>query len=191
MKFYELKDDLEFPKRWHLKMPVCIEEKDEYAWEFNTGSKVCYYDKKHFKIDLQYEGEILDFTFAGFDIPIVQKRVGEIIQDICENDIQRIPIIVEGREFLNFDILNIISKVDCIDREKSQYTLWSEDDGREDIVGHYKEVYPLHIKPSLIPKNCHIFRIDKYESVIVVSEILKNKLENMDIKGITFQQLIV
>jgi hypothetical protein len=73
----------------------------------------------------------------------------------------------------------------CLDEKRSIFQKFeTNDEIRPDLAGDYKAVNPLFIDPDKV--NRSIFRLDKYDIVIIVSEHVKNKLEKVELSGLKF-----
>src|SRR5438034_2725256 len=71
---------LELPGRWYLGFGYDQEGKEYFGDEFTLGKP--YDIRGPLLIERQYPGVPLDFTFAGVDMPVVSKRVGELLEGI-------------------------------------------------------------------------------------------------------------
>ena len=59
-------------------------------------------------IPVRYGGSELDFTFAGFDVPVVKRTVQEAIERVASSDGQFFPVTVAGiKTEGEFSILNV------------------------------------------------------------------------------------
>ncbi|MFM7858616.1 MAG: hypothetical protein ACKO96_43530, partial [Flammeovirgaceae bacterium] len=79
----------------------------------------------------------LDFTFADFELLILNQKVSNLL---LKNEVQSIPIKINGytSEKPHF-LTTILNGIDCVDEEKSVFDKWeSGNDIRPDKAGHYK-----------------------------------------------------
>ena len=131
------------------------------------------------------KGIELDYTETdAYSVPIVSKRLANLLSDYSD-DIQLIPATVEGIK-KDYHILNVKYKIECLDEKRSQFQKFEKDNEiRPDLEGHYEAVHLLLIDPCKVYRN--IFRIDKYDIVIIVSELVKNRLEKAKLSGLKFK----
>jgi hypothetical protein len=134
-------------------------------------------------------GPPLDFTLGDFDVPVATGRVAQLLARVASTDIQRFPIQINGHEG-DYEIINVISRVECIDLNRSDITYWTEEDGLPDMVGRPQMIADLIIDPELA-KGHHLFRPQGWEVALVASDIVKAIFEEERITGVTFRQVSV
>jgi hypothetical protein len=184
-KYFRIINDSRILDRWYLDEPL-TEELGLDIWDFTDGKTVSY--QGVIKIAIQYEGPTLDFTFAAFDIPVVSKKVGKLIQMVDGCSIQRFDAVIDDIK-KQYEVLIITNTVDCFDEKHSEFIRWKEDDGRPDKINQIRMITELHIDKSKIDKNVHIFRIKGWEVALVVSEKLKEIMESEKVTGIQFLEV--
>jgi hypothetical protein len=130
----------------------------------------------------------IDFTFAGHDLPVVTKEVAELLEHTCREDIQRFPVIVEGaRE--EYDVINVVALLPCVDKLRSDVeSWWTAADGRPDKLGHPKSINKLVVAAECAEGH-HVFRLDGWRSIVIVSDLLKDMLEKKAVKGVRFKSV--
>ena len=162
-EYFELEDDLGVPRRWYLNGI--------------SDSKGARFDPRYFRYGLRVElgpplkaslfnehtvvevappltvalgrdGEPLDFTFAAFGVPVVTARIGGLLSALDSEGIQRIPVNVESHGS-NYEIVNVASRVACIEPERSNITWWTEGNGGPDKAGKPRMIIDLAINPEL------------------------------------------
>lgn len=139
-------------------------------------------------VSLRYEGRPLDFTYADFDMPIATCPVSDLLAAVGGNDIQRFPVII-GKTINKFDIINVITKINCIDRNRSYIEWWEEgNDIRPDLAGTPKLVTELVIDPRLV-RGHQLFRPQGWEMRIIASDVVKNAFEESHVTGIRFRKV--
>lgn len=162
-QFFEVLDDVTRKGRWFVCAP---EGSDGSAagMEFIRGEEVV--GAASYLARVRQVGEPLDFTFADFGIPIVRREIAVQLEALATNDVQRLPVVVEG-ERGEYDVLNIRSLVDCMDRKSSLITYWTEADGLPEMVGQYLSV----LNPGIIADRTgghHVFRMSGWVPPIIV-----------------------
>jgi hypothetical protein len=63
-------------------------------------------------------GQPMDFSITEMGIPVVSERAARLLEDVARDDIQMIPARIEGATD-SYWVLNITSRLDCVDRDKS------------------------------------------------------------------------
>jgi len=181
MKFYELLDDVNIPGRWHLGK--IINRIDDSTLELWSGSRM---DKAvSLDAEITHPGKALDFFLTSFATPIARKRLAHALTDIAGGDLQILPVHIARHE--DFEILNIVRVVRCLDEQRSKFSKWTKDSFRPDKTGQYEWVTNLTVDPSKILPDAHIFRIEGWKIAIIVSEETKAAMERCGCSGAKFQ----
>lgn len=128
-------------------------------------------------------GSPIEFNLAAFDMPVVTKDVGELIERVAPADVQRIPALVEGTDG-TYEILNVLNAVDCIDQERTRGTRWDWSDGRPEMSGKYRMIVDLRVRSQGLQHK--IFRVAGWEIALLVTEDVKAALEAHKVSGITY-----
>jgi hypothetical protein len=164
---------LDDDRRWHLelladKAPIDI-------WE-------CYQANLSSPIDfgIQVPGVKMDYNSSCFAIPVVSKRFADILQSISPDEIQRIPASVDN-DSDHWEVLNVVSKVDCIDYTRSSIRCYPQD--HPEKPGKPRGVLRLVIDRNLA-KGHHVFRAKDWEVVLIVSKDIKAELDKLPATGL-------
>ncbi len=181
--YFDLGDDLHVPGRWHLCEPWTDEGLDGSA--FMRGRVIDVGSTP--RIDIQIPGVPLNFTLTAFAAPVVSPRLAKALEAIGASDVQLIPVRLGGRE--GYRILNATRLVDCLDEERSTFTKWSEEDGREDLVGHYRMVLELRLDVARVPIGSHFFRINRWEVPLIVSGEILDVMRAIQATGIEAERV--
>lgn len=188
MKYYRLENELYYPEdRWFLNGLNVVASNTVSVWEFVKAQKLMLPDGQVLKIKQREKGTPIDFTFADFDVIIVNEKVAFLLED---EECQLFPVEVEGVKLHHSYFVVILQKsIDCLDETRSEFEKWQPNNPiRPDKAGHYKIIYKMHVNPAKID-NTSIFRLNKYDVVVIVNEKLKNKLEKNGITGIKFKDV--
>lgn len=159
MKYYRLIDELhETENRWFLKSLNLVDENEISVWDFISTEKVEIPENKKLIMSIRNEGRPLDFTFADFEVIIVNEKVAYFLDD---DECQLIPVEIEGIENTHsYFVAILLNNIDCVDESKSIFEKWQADDPiRPDLTGQYKSIYKLVINRSKISKK-KIFRLE-------------------------------
>jgi hypothetical protein len=183
MNYFEIHDDVDAEKRWYLGDLNICEGKEIDTRKFTVGKM--YRGSKNLCVEIYRKGRALDFSFAVFDMPVVRKEVGELIQHHAPDSIQLVPCRV-GSQAADYVILNVLRMLDCIDDSKSEYIKWTSADHRSDLAGQYRTVTRLVIDPDRAAGE-KIFRLAGWEMPIIVGQEIRDALESRHVSGIFFE----
>ena len=204
MEYYEVKDNLEMENRWYLNRlhdsrGVRLDDRDftyGHSIKLDPPMRLSVWNEDAtvnvglpLKLSIYREKTAgpLDFTFTNSDMPVVTSRVAEILAAIAATDIQRIPVQVEGREE-PYEIINVVSCIACVDRDRSDADWWTEADGRPEKIGRAKLVERLAVDPTKTG-GAHLLRPKEWDLTIVASEPVKQALEKAKVSGIRFTKV--
>jgi len=180
-RYFDLFDDVYVPGRWHLDEPV-DQRGHKLGRLFMRGEPA--HVEGPLRIALYVPGKPLDFSLTDADIPIVCARVAAVFEALAPNDVQLIPVEVEG-ESEPYVLLNITRVVKCIDDEASSSVRYvTPEHGLPDQLGEYRSVIGMRIDPSKVGE-AQVFRTWGWVT-IVVSEAIKEALERLGATGTKF-----
>lgn len=200
-RYFKLVEDLKLTRRWHLGEITDSAGADLDCRDFTTGQPIWLgppmrissrHDDSIFEVSLplvvevQSPGPSLDLTLSSFDVLIATPRVAELLETICRDDVQRIPVKV-GDHSDWYEVVNCVCRVDCIDESKSEIEWWRPKDRRPDIVGTPRMITRLVIDPNRT-EGRHLFRLKTWEVAIIASETVKREFENNGFKGVSFRE---
>ncbi len=183
-QYFDLFDDLYIPGRWHLDRLMDERGQEIPTWLFDRGEPVHVEGRIHIPINIP--GKALGFShLTSGPVPVVHARAAAIFAELAPNDVQLIPVEVEGQDDPYF-LLNITRVVKCIDDETSSEVLyWTPEDERPEKTGNYKSVIGMRIDPAKVG-DAKVFRTWGWHVVSVVSEDIKAALERLGVTGTKF-----
>jgi hypothetical protein len=183
---YLLKDDMRIAGRWHLRHPLDEHGEKINPWQFTKGQRLEPLRTIHFPV--KPDGVALEFTLDAFLTPVVHGRVVQLFERLGIQEVQFLPVQVEGHAVPYF-ILNTLRTLRCIDDarcEEVQY--WKPEDGEPEKVGEYRFVAGLRIDPTKA-EGARIFRPWGWPLALLISEDLKQALEAERITGTRFVEV--
>jgi hypothetical protein len=181
MKYFLLKNDLNYPKRWFLG-PIALPSPFDF-WKF-TGIGPIEDETDDLQVKITESGSVLDFTFSDFDIPIINEKVASFFP---EHEVQLIK--VQAGLFTKLYILMILNALDCVDESLSSFEKFDENHSiRPDLAGNYEVFYKLVLDKSRCAE-FSIFKIKGCSHYIIVNEKIKNKMMDSNVKGVLFQEV--
>ncbi|WP_044191411.1 imm11 family protein [Hyalangium minutum] len=180
-RFFELADDVNVPHRWHLDMPTDSHTKQVDDGQFRIGVPV--HVKERLRIPVEIAGKPLDFTEAGIRIPVVHVRVASIFAELAPDDVQLIPVDVDGQPD-QYLILVATRLIPCIDENASRFSR----PGEPDPVRRYSIMYALRIDKSKVG-SAKVFRCEGWPGPLIVSGEIKEALDRMAATGTRFEEV--
>jgi hypothetical protein len=182
MKYYRLLDDLSVKGRWFLGE---IEDQDVDFWQYLYGKPLKQKPKDKLNIAVNESGNPLDFTYASFEIPIVNEKGKSVFN---KNDVNFYQI-ANNSFNENYYLGHVLNELECVDEENSTFDKFELNDKiRPDKAGQYKTIYKLKLNPNVVYPN-EIFRIKNYSVALIVSENIKRKFEELKLKGVKFEEV--
>lgn len=137
-------------------------------------------------VKLYVPGRSLDYTMAGRGMPVASERAAEVFSRVAPEDVQLIPITVEGHQEPYF-IVHALHAIECVDEERSEgIRRFEEDDERPDLLGEYRAIDVLRIDPTRVAGH-HLFRVKRFEVALIVSDHLRQELERANLTGLRFK----
>ena len=196
MTYYEIIDDPSINRRWHLEEPVYRDNEPVDFWPLLAGTKIDMRQFADINAPVQYEGRSLGWTFGAFMIPYVDKAAGQVLLRMAAKDVVLLPCLVGGKD-LGFSIAVIQRKCRCLDYKKSQLDVYTIDDLHEEEneakdpakLGSIKGVIKPRLDPRTIMPDWHIFRLEEDLNYVIVSETLRDALNDKAITGIHFRRV--
>jgi hypothetical protein len=187
VRYFDLFTNMRLPGRWILEDPVDEDSHEIDPWQFEKGRRLDL--RGTMRCSLAHPGHALDFSFSVLGVPVVHARVVSIFERLkLLEQVQFFPAQVEGQADPYF-ILNILRIIRCIDDARSEEVLyWKPEDGRPDKVGQYRGVGGMRIDPSRVG-DAHIFRPWGWRVALIVSEVLKQAMEQDGITGTKFTEV--
>jgi uncharacterized protein DUF1629 len=185
-RYFELEDALYHPGRWHLRNPLDEQGLRINPWQFFKGKPITLEGMIRFPV--KPDGVALDFSLAGVSIPVVHVRFVQLFERLGVQDVQFIPVQVEGHDG-PFFILNTLRTIRCIDDARCvEVQYWKPEDGQPEKVGQYRVVSGLRIDPSKV-EDARIFRTWGFSLGLIVSEDIKQALEAEKLTGTRFVEV--
>ncbi len=186
-RYFNLTEDLQ-GGHWYLGDPLDEqgqEVEDPYA--FRAGQPVHVAGRLTLPVD--EPGRPLEFCTAGVGVaPIVHVRVASLFAELAPDDVQLIPVDVQGQPD-QYLILVATKLIRCIDDKASrEVRYWKPEHGQPERVGDYKSVIGLRIDPTKVGE-ARVFRTWGWDLALIVSEDIKQALERARVTGAQFTEV--
>ncbi len=174
---------MSIPGRWVLGSPFNQQGQEIDSWQFSKGQRVELEGVPRFS--MAHAGRPIDFSQTGLGVLVVHDRVVSAFERLGIQEVQFLPAQVEGQSEPWF-ILNILRIIRCIDDARCEYVeYWEPEDEMPDKMGQYSNVRGLKVDPARI-EDAHIFRTWGWHMAIIVSEQLKQALEQEGVSGVKY-----
>jgi hypothetical protein len=181
--FFRLVADPKVFPRWYLKAPIDEAGNELDARLFSRGG--AHSTSASLRIPLRRDGPAVDVNFGDFNMIVTPASLNAEMVPRFGLPVQRIPVEIETGN-RDFEILNILDVVTCIDEKNSEFMKWTEQDGRPDKTGALRMITRLRIDPCAAQGH-HLFRIQEWPVALIASNALKEFLEQAAVTGIQFQ----
>lgn len=176
--------DSKVPDLWFLGEPFAADGEQIDARRF-TDCEAFGQIAQPLRLPIDEAGRAPRLSFGAFDMPVVDKELGEAFALAAGSDIELVPAIAEdGSELM---IVNVLACVDCIDESKTIGDKWTEPDGRPDKVGEYRTIVRLFIDPSRVDHE--MFRVTGWEVALVVSDWFADVTGLSALEGVRLQSV--
>lgn len=185
-RFYELYDDVYLPGRWELRNPVDSTGHEVEPWQFTAGHPLDIAGP--LRLPLARPGRPLDFSLAGFSIPVIHPRLAPLFTELAPADVQFLPVSIESlaEPFL---ILNVTRVVKCIDEAASESVKhWKPEHGRPERVGEYRAVSGMRIDPTKTG-DARVLRPWGWVVALVVASTLREALQRAGATGVKLTEV--
>jgi hypothetical protein len=183
MRYYKIIDDINIPNKWRLG-EVNFKRDGEF-WKYVRAGEIFELPDYELNISIRKQGVPINFSMADFELFIVDEKTKMMIDT---KDGQFIEVgIGDLKTLTNYYILVIKNEIDCVNEIESTFDKWEVNDPiRPDKAGQYKTFYKLKIDENKI-KDCDIFRVEKYNSITIISEKLKDEFLKNNTLGLKFE----
>ena len=179
MKYFRLRDDIEFLNRWYLGDIYGIDNWKVLVTAPETTNSL--------KIELIQDGAEIDFTLSEtYGVPIVSEKLRKEFTT-CE-ELDFVSVRVGGKSCRKSYYLMVTRQLaDCVDEKESDFQILEKNDPvRPDKSGQYRSFFNLKIDATKVG-DLEVFRLKNFETAIVISENIKNKLEMIEATGTDFE----
>lgn len=143
------------------------------------------------------EAEPPDFPFTSNDLPVYSPRLRALMESLGVEGIQYLPVRIRhqgsGREVPGYHLANYLCLIDCLDRERSVYQVWTKDnllfwEMRPTMLGTFRDVQRAVLDCSRIGET-PIFRLWGWDVMVVIRGDLKRAIERVGTTGCRFSLL--
>ncbi len=187
MRYFKLSDDMRILDRWTLDNPM--EGNGEELWHGLMTDGLHISVQQPARIALYVPGRALDFSTTALSIPIIHGKVKALFEQLGLNSqMQLFPITVEGQAEPYY-VMNLLRVIRCIDDARCEEVAYrTVEDGYEDRIGEYCNVVGMRIDPSKVG-DAEIFRPWGWQTIILVSERVKQAMEDSGVTGTRFTEV--
>lgn len=187
-RFYKLTSNVSVPGRWYLDEPTDSHGQEvEDIWQFTEGRPLRV--EESLRIPVHRPGRPLDFTTTSAGTsPIVHPKVAAVFGALAPQDVQLIPVDVEGQP-APYSLLVATRLIRCIDEKASaEVRHWMPEDGQPEKVGQYRSVAAMRIDKACVG-DAKVFRPWGWPVALVVSGDIKEALGRVGATGVKFTEV--
>lgn len=184
-EYYRLMIDPDTKDLWFLSGPV-----DGTGIQIDPRIFTCctrYNTRSDLTIPIGNIGIESFFNFSAFGMLVSERGLNAELETVLCVEAQRIPVAIPGARH-DYEILNVLDCIDCIDEKRSALSKWRKEHGRLEKVGQYKMVYELVID-SARAEGHHLFRVAGWNVALICSERARHFFERLGVVGVTFQSV--
>jgi hypothetical protein len=119
---------------------------------------------------------------------VVSQRIAKLLNEIAPDEVElySFSFKYDDRICADYKIVNVLSKIDCVDYEQSTIEFDSYDDNYIG-EGPINTIDGMVLNESLIPNKMNIFLLGRHnDSIIILNDRLKKRLEDEDFSGFVF-----
>jgi hypothetical protein len=167
--------------RWHLDLDQHFADGSPVdIWAYSRCEVIKHPKPVPFRIQVQ--GKRVDYNPTAFLVTVVSERMARVLEESAANDVQVIPAIVNGTTD-RWNVINIITCVDCIDHHRSLIYYYPRDDHEK--PGKPRGVLKLAVDAELIG-DPQVLHPKDWVVATIVSEKVKMAVERIGASGIDF-----
>lgn len=187
MRYYKISNDMRILDRWTFGEPM--DGNGQELWHGHLTEGLPMSVRGPLRIGLYVPGRALDFSTTALNVPIIHGKVKELLGQLgLDGQIQLFPIAVEGQAEPYY-LSNLLRVVRCIDDARCEEVAYrTVEDGYEDRIGEYRNVVGMRIDPSKVG-DAEIFRPWGWQTNIIVSERVKQAMEESGVSGARFTEV--
>lgn len=177
---------------WYLNIVLAKHNQ----WDLMAGRRIDDWDPE--VIAYQEGGTVqVDFPFTSPDLPVHSPKLRWIVEHHALSEVQYLPLRIlhqnDQNEVEGYCIANYLTIVDCVDRERAAYEIWTEDnllywEKRPHLLGTFRDITKLVLNSRRI-SNLSVFRLWGWEMVVIVREDLKQAIEAAALTGCRFTEI--
>lgn len=186
-RFFELAEDVR-SGYWYLGDPLDERRQEvDDPYVFRAGHPVRV--EGRLTLPIEQPGRPSDFSAMGLSMaPVVHVRVASIFAELAPNDVQLIPVDIQGHPD-QYLLLVATRLIRCIDDQASrEVRYWKPEHEQPERVGQYRSVSGLRIDTSKVG-DAKTFRTWGWNLALIVSEDIKTALERSKATGMKFTEV--
>ncbi len=188
-------DEPETVQPWILKRLQLVGLKE---WDLDAGRYIEDWSPNNTAY-YEWEGEHEDLACTTFNLHVYSPRLKRLMESLMVEGIQYLPLRIKhlhsDQEVHGYHIANYLHVIDCLDRERSRYEIWTEETllFPEKVpwkIGKFRDVRKAVLERGRIG-GVRVFRLWGWEMMVVVREDVKRAIEEAGLTGCQFWELEV
>jgi hypothetical protein len=179
MKYYQIVDDPRIDDRWVLGTPAAEPDAFEASW---LGMRQPL-PVRDYQVKVLRPGREVDFVLSASQVPIVSENLREVLEGLGDPCVQFLTVRIDAAVGTYFAV-HAHRHLQCLDETRSKF---SRQPGDKAPPGRpYLAVYMFMVDPRHIPDDAHMFRIADWRPPVIVSEVMKDRIEASRSRGPAF-----
>jgi hypothetical protein len=167
---------------WILSPKLCYDDGSELdEWAFQRGVRI--EGDRPIPFKLLQEGTRLDFNPTAFSPIVFSRRMAEFLDEVAPGEIQRLPARIDGERDGDWEVINVLTCLDCIDHDRSIIQYRPANDSHR--PGKPRGVIKLVIKTD-VARGHHVFLPQDWELALIGSQVVRDGLEAMGATGVKY-----
>lgn len=123
---------------WFLDTPHYENGEEILGLEFRRGQR--WDREKRLRTSVYSEGVRVSFCRGGRGTFYIASHLMRVLRSVISDDrLEGIPVEISGCSE-EYEILNVLDIVDCVDEDRSEFGKWTESGGRPEMIGRYRGI---------------------------------------------------
>lgn len=152
------------------------------VWAYRRGRRID--DARPIPFEIVQEGVRQDFNVTPFSPTVVSRRMADVLASLAPDDIQRLPARVYGELAGDWEVVNVVTCLDCIDHRRSIITYYPPD--HRFHPGEPRGVLRLVVDPAPA-RDRHVFLPKGWPVAVIASQVVRDGLEEIGATGVRYE----
>ena len=161
--------------QWFLGDPIDLNGQDILGWNFTMCKK--YQTISRIMVNIKQSGRPLDYSLGGLSVPYIESQLANKMLSIDPTAAQIFPVSINdfSKKYVIFNVLRALE----IEHSDSEIDYYTPEDIKNDpeLAGSYHYVRKLVVNDKKVPTDAHIFRLKKFDVMLIVDDLMKSIME--------------
>lgn len=128
-------------------------------------------------------GVIPDFTITLGGLVVVSAAMRALLLPLLDDQVEFVTTTLDGAPSPIW-VMHLPAAIDCVDRERSRFTLWKTENRRPDRLGDYRYFDLLVVKSAQVPAALKAFRLLGHTTRVFIEESIARKMAAPSFTGV-------